>query len=220
MVKIKTGIRAIIFDVGGVLSLGKYNRKGYREHHLMGVHHYMADALHIDIDTWFDAIDSVYGKSIEGLVSRRKTLATMASNLEISVLKLKKLFAIAYKRHFKRNKELYKIAYELKENGYRVGILSDQWYLSEDALILRKDFAGFSPVIVSCDVGMRKPSLKIYQLLIRKLKLKPHEILFIDNRDWNIKPANKLGIKTILFRDNKQLVKDMIAKGILFNRNN
>jgi FMN phosphatase YigB (HAD superfamily) len=33
--------------------------------------------------------------------------------------------------------------------------------------------------------------------------------LFIDNREWNLKPARKLGMKTILFKNNKQTIKDL-----------
>jgi len=215
MVKIKKGVRAIIFDVGGVLSIGSYDKKGYRKHHLISVHHYMTDKLGIDLDTWFDAIDTVYAKSIEGLVSRKKTLSTMAKNLNVSESKLTALFISAYKKYFKKNKQLYELAFHLKNKGYRIGVLSDQWYLSKDALIDREMLSLFSPVIISCDVGFRKPNLKIYKLLIRRLKLKPHEILFIDNREWNLKPARKLGIKTILFKNNKEFVRDMALKGIL-----
>ncbi len=202
-------IKAIIFDVGGVLSLGKYQKHGVDGHHLMGIHHFMADSFKIDIDTWFDAIDSVYAKSIEGKVSRKKALSIMAVNLNTSVKKLKELFLKAYKKHFIKNKELYKIAYKLKRKGYRIGILSDQWYLSKDALIKKKDTHRFNPVLISCDIGLRKPNPKLYSLLIKRLKLKPDEILFIDNREWNLKPARRLGIKTILFKDNKQVVRDM-----------
>ncbi|MBS3079608.1 HAD-IA family hydrolase [Candidatus Pacearchaeota archaeon] len=211
----KNKIRAIIFDVGGVLSLGRYEKKAVEGHHLLGVHNFMADKLGIDLDTWFDAIDSVYAKSIEGKINRRKTLYVMAKNLKCSVSKLEKFFLLAYKKHFKKNIELYKLAHDLIKKGYRVGILSDQWYLSKDALILQKDIRGFRPVIISCDVGLRKPNPKIYRLLLKKLRLTGERVLFIDNREWNLKPARALGIKTILFEDNEQLIKALIAKGIL-----
>ncbi len=215
MVKVKSEIRAIIFDVGGVLSLGKYEEKGVGGHHLLGVHNFMADVFHIDLDTWFDAIDTSYAKSIEGKINRRKALYIMASNLKCSVGKLEKLFKTAYGEHFKRNNELYKVAYGLREKGYRIGILSDQWYLSKEALILQKDIKGFRPVIISCDVGMRKPNPNIYKLLLKKLRLPGKKVLFIDNREWNLRSARELGMKTILFEDNKQLIRDLENKGIL-----
>jgi len=210
----KRGIRAIIFDIGGVLSLGKYEKKSVDGHHLLGVHNFMAEYLGIDLDTWFDAIDTSYARSIEGKISKNEALETMAKNLNISVSKLHRLFISAYKKHFRKNDFLYKIAYQLKKKGYIIGILSDQWYLSKEALILQKDIQGFDPVIVSCDIGIRKPNPLIYKFLIKKIKLKPHEILFIDNREWNLRPARELGIKTILFKDNKSIIRSLIIKGI------
>jgi len=212
---VKSEIRAIIFDVGGVLSLGKYEKNGVDGHHLLGVHNFMADAFHIDLDTWFDAIDTSYAKSIEGKINRRKALYVMSKNLKCSVHRLEKLFKFAYKNHFKRNDELYNLAYELKKRGYRVGILSDQWYLSKEALILQKDIKGFRPVIISCDVGVRKPNPGIYKLLLKKLRLPAKKVLFIDNREWNLRHARELGIKTILFESNRQLIRSFISKGIL-----
>ena len=211
----KSEIRAIIFDVGGVLSLGKYEKKGVDGHHLLGIHNFMANSFHIDLDTWFDAIDTAYAKSIEGKMNRRKALFIMASNLKCSVRKLERLFKLAYQKHFVKNTELYKLAYDLKKKGYRIGILSDQWYLSKEALIHEKDTLGFRPVIVSCDVGFRKPNPKIYKLLLKKLRLPGKKVLFIDNREWNLKPARALGIKTILFQNNSQFVRDLVGKGIL-----
>ncbi|VVB78143.1 Glyceraldehyde 3-phosphate phosphatase [uncultured archaeon] len=207
-------IRAIIFDVGGVLSLGRYVRHGSRGHHLMSVHHSMADFFNIDLDSWFDAIDSVYSKSIEGKISRKKALFVMSNNLKTTPEKLERLFLLAYKKHFTKNKELYKVAYKLKSKGYRIGILSDQWYLSKEALVKKEYILGFNPVFVSCDIGMRKPSIKLYKHLIKKLNLKPAEIIFIDNREWNLKPARKMGIKTILFHSNSQVIRDMKKFGV------
>jgi len=41
------------------------------------------------------------------------------------------------------------------------------------------------------------------------LKLFPGEILFVDNRAWNLSPAKDLGIKTILFLNNKLFKKQL-----------
>jgi epoxide hydrolase-like predicted phosphatase len=200
-------IKAIIFDIGGVLM-------GSEESHSKnsGIHKYMADKLRIDLDSWFDAIDTSYAKSIEGKIDGKRALKIISKNLNTNPERLAKLWLGAYKRFMKENKFLYKIAFSLKKNGYKIGILSDQWYLSEKALVLKKYSKKFDLVVVSCDVGVRKPDIKIYKILLKKIKkynIKSEEVLFIDNREWNLKPARRLGIKTILFNDNKQVVSDM-----------
>ena len=198
-------IKAIVFDIGGVLAKENYSKKSLDEHYLISVHKYMARKLKINLDSWFDSIDSLYAKAIEGIISREKAIDGMANNLKINKIFLIKYFKKAYKRSLKENKALYKIAFKLKKN-YKIAILSDQWYLSKDVFVKKKNMEKFDQVIISCDVGMRKPGLKIYQLLIKKLKLKPAEIVFIDNREFNLKPAEKLGMKTILFENNLVLL--------------
>jgi len=212
--EIKRKIKGIAFDANGVLRLGAYDEKGFRGHHTLSFHHYIVKKLKLDLDTWFDAIDTPYGKAIEGTISEKKALTAIAKNLHISVADLSKVVITAYRKTFKKNKRLYGIASKLRKNGYQTGILSDQWYLSQDALLPAKDVREFNPIIVSCEVGIRKPNPKIYRLYAKKAKMKFKDILFIDNREWNLKPARKLGMKTILFENNKQCLRDLRKLGI------
>ncbi len=207
-------IKAIIFDVGGVLALG--NNSVWDKQKLVpsGVHIDIAKKLKISLDQYMDAIDTNYALAIEGKISREKVLKIFSKNFKTSEKKLTKLYIWAYRKHFKQNKQLFKQAFKLKKLGYKISVISDQWYLSQDALMPRKFYKKFHPVIVSCDIGMRKPNPKIYKLILEKLKLKPSEILFIDNQIWNIKPAKKLGMKTILFKNNKQLFENKIWKNL------
>ncbi|MBU2104279.1 MAG: HAD-IA family hydrolase [Nanoarchaeota archaeon] len=209
----KSEIKAIIFDVGGVLALGKENLKPchQRLHHI-GVHQYISSKLKISLDQWFDAIDTIYALAIEGKISESKLMNTMAKNTKTTTQKLRKIVIKAYKRKFKQNKQLFKQVFKLKQIGYKIAILSDQWHLSKEALMSDKRYRRFNPIVVSCDVGIRKPNPKIYKLILKKLKLKPSECVFIDNQKWNAEPARKLGIKTILFKNNKQLFKHPVWK--------
>jgi len=210
----KSKIKCIAFDVGGVLQLGEYI--GTRDcDHNVGTHEYLSKKFKKDLDSWFDSIDTVYAKSMDGGISREEAISTMAKNIGTTSSKLVKMFHKAYRIGFKRNKELFKLAFKLKKQRYKIGILSDQLYLSADVLTPKKDMKKFDPVIVSCYVGLRKPDIKIYKLFIKKSKLKAEEIVFIDNRDWNLKPARKLGMKTILFKDNKQCFRELKKLGVI-----
>ncbi len=221
----KLKIKAIIFDVGGVLQLPKYPTRLIQDSHLSGVpkhcghrnkgiHEYLANKLKIVLDQWFDAIDTYYALSIEGKISEKELMSRISKNLHVSQGKLKGLIIKAYKRQFILNKELINVASKLKKQGYKVGILSDQWQLSKRALMPKSLTKKFNPVLVSCDNGIRKPNKDYYKLLLKRLKLKPSQIVFIDNQEWNIKPAKKLGIKTILFKNNKQAIKSLEKLGV------
>lgn len=205
----KQEIKAIIFDVGAVLELGKYSKKAIKKHHNLSVHNYISKKFKISLDQWFDAVDTVYALSIEGKITKSKVLSKISKNLNISSKRLHETVVRAYKIYFKKNKELFKIAYKLKKEGYKIAILSDQWHLSKEALIPKKDSKKFNAVVISCDVGLRKPDPKIYKLVLKKLKLKGNQTVFIDNQKWNMPPAKKLGMKTILFKNNKQTENDL-----------
>jgi len=204
----KGEIKAIIFDVGGVLALGSALKRKRGMLHHTAVHEYISRKLKISLDQWFDAIDTTYTKTIEGKISRAKALKIIAKNVKVSTKKLEKIALQSYKKNFKQNKQLFKKAFELKKQRYKIAVLSDQWYLSKEALMPSKLYKKFDKVVVSCDVGMRKPNLKIYKLILKKLKLSAKQVLFIDNQEWNIKPAKKLGMKTILFKNDNQLFKE------------
>jgi epoxide hydrolase-like predicted phosphatase len=210
-------IKAIVFDVGGVLALGENSKKIRGKFIHSGVHIDIAKKLNISLDQYMDAIDTNYALAIEGKISRENVISIFSRNLKVSEDKIKKLYIGAYRKHFNQNKQLFKQAFKLKKLGYKIAILSDQWYLSKEALMPNKYYSKFNHVIVSCDIGLRKPNPKIYKILIKKLNQKPEEILFIDNQVWNTKPANKIGIKTILFKNNKQLFENKIWRR-LFER--
>jgi len=202
-------IGAIIFDMNGVLELGKYSEKQTRGHRLMGIHENISRKLKISLDQWFDAIDSTYAKSIEGKISEEKMIATMSKNVKTSKRKFKRIVINAHKRHFKENKQLFKQAFKLKKQGYKIAILSDQWHLSKKALMPERYIKKFDEVVISCDVKMRKPNPKIYKLMLRKLNLPAKKCIFIDNQKWNLTPAKKLGMKTILFENNNTTLKKL-----------
>ncbi len=199
-------IKAIVFDIGSVLVTDK-NYKSSKKN--PGIHAEVAKSLKLSLDFYFDSIDSAYSKSIEGKISPTELLKIISYNLQTPKEKLKKLYEKIYKKYFKINKELYRRSLELKKQGYQISILSDQWPLSEKVMVKKEFYKNFSPVIISDRVGLRKPNIKIYKLLKKKLNLKSSQILFVDNQRWNLIPAEKLGMKTILFKNNKQFFSDL-----------
>jgi putative hydrolase of the HAD superfamily len=207
-------IKAVIFDIGGVLQIGGRTRISKKEIHTSGVHQMIARKLNISLDQYFDAIDTHYAKSIEGQITKQTLLSVLSLNLNYPKDKLEKLYLNAYKKKFKKNIGLYNLAKKLKKQGYKIAILSDQWHLSKDALLPKKDIKIFDTVVTSCDVGMRKPNISIYELTLKKLKVEPGETIFIDNQAWNIFPAHNLGMNTILYHDNKKTKEQLEEFGI------
>ncbi|MEX2017015.1 MAG: HAD family phosphatase [Candidatus Pacearchaeota archaeon] len=196
-----TKIKAVIFDIGGVLALHRTNSPN--------LHASISKRLYISVDQWFDAIDVTYARSVEGKISEKKVLDIFSKNIGVKKGKLKRIIIEEYRKEFIQNKKLYDFAFSLGKKGYKTAILSDQWHLSKRAVVPPKYIKKFDVVVISCDVGMRKPGMEIFRLTLKKLKLSANQTIFIDNQKWNIKPAKKLGMNTILFKNNKQFFREI-----------
>lgn len=64
-------------------------------------------------------------------------------------------------------------------------------------------------IFVSCKMKMKKPEKEIYQTCLDSLGLKPEEVLFVDDRELNLKAPQDMGMNVILFTDIEQLKKDL-----------
>ena len=106
-------IKAVVFDVGGVLRTENTSKRIGK--YLAGVHGYIVDKLDIALDSWFDAIDTPYGKSFVGELDDKKVIELISSNLGIPKEKLIRVYMSAMKKNFSKNKELYKLAVDLKK---------------------------------------------------------------------------------------------------------
>jgi putative hydrolase of the HAD superfamily len=195
-------IKAIIFDVGGVIYLGEQRSNAY-----------MQEKLKLDEDSWFGAAGKIWEDLLIGKRKEDEGIAQMAKNLKISKKKLNGLWVKCFKERFILNKPLLGIIEKLKKN-YKTAILSDQWIIPYKILITKKLKQNFSIQVFSHEVKTRKPELKIYKITLKKLNLKADECIFIDDKDYNLKPAEELGMNTILFENNKQLLRDLKKFGI------
>jgi len=122
-----------------------------------------------------------------------------------------------YARKFfnKKIKGTLEIARELKKD-YNLAILSNHTKEWMDYIIKKHKLRTlFNPIVISCDVKTAKPDLKIYELLLKKLKLNSRECLFIDNRESNEVSAESLGFNGILFENSEQLKHELRKLGLI-----
>jgi putative hydrolase of the HAD superfamily len=72
----------------------------------------------------------------------------------------------------------------------------------------------FDVTVFSCAEGTRKPEKKIYQILLTKLRVKPQETVFVDDRSEFIRGAETIGIHGILFQNIDQLRSDLSSLSV------
>jgi putative hydrolase of the HAD superfamily len=86
-----------------------------------------------------------------------------------------------------------------RDAGVRTGLLSNSWGQERyDRATLAELF---DAVVISGEVGMRKPSPEIYALAAERLGREPGRIVFVDDLPGNLKPAREIGMATVLHRD-------------------
>lgn len=73
----------------------------------------------------------------------------------------------------------------------------------------------FDGRVVSGEEKMRKPFPEFYQLILNRFRLTPEETLFIDDNLRNIKAAEEIGLRCIVFQSPQQLKEELISQGIL-----
>jgi len=189
-------IKALIFDVGEVLFLAKAKRK--RKNLLSSFLEAFLLLKNIkgNIKKPSKSIMEIYFKSSAGKISKKETLNLFSRELGVSSKEVEEAFKKVYRENTVENKELYNYILKLKGKGYKIGISSIQFHLSKGILIPKKYYMNFNGIQVSCDDGLRKPDKKAFEFVLKKLKVKAEESIFIDDKKENLVPAEKLGIKT------------------------
>ncbi|HEY1835300.1 MAG TPA: HAD-IA family hydrolase [Candidatus Saccharimonadales bacterium] len=110
---------------------------------------------------------------------------------------------------FVRSEPVRNMETALRRADIRTGIISDAIAIIADEHKRRGDYDGFDPVLLSCEEGLAKPDVAIYERALAKLRLLAPEVLFIDDKDSCLLPARQLGMHTILAKSPEQIVRDV-----------
>lgn len=72
----------------------------------------------------------------------------------------------------------------------------------------------FDLIIYSAQTDFAKPDPEIYRMLLDSIKEDPGECVFIDDTLRNLKPADDLGMFTVLFKNQNSLIEKLIELGV------
>ncbi|HWF50134.1 MAG TPA: HAD-IA family hydrolase [Solirubrobacteraceae bacterium] len=91
--------------------------------------------------------------------------------------------------------------------GVRTGMVSNSWGTRRyDRAMLGELFDG---VVISGEVGVRKPAPEIYALGAQAIGLAPSACVFVDDLPFNLAPAAELGMATVHHRDAGETVQEL-----------
>jgi len=106
--------------------------------------------------------------------------------------------------------EMVELVKQVKAAGYKVGLVSN--IFKETATIIRSNggYDHFDFIVLSNEVGSRKPEAKIYEVALAQLDgIAANEIMFLDDRERGTLGAEKVGMQTIHVTDHEMAIKEV-----------
>ena len=197
-------IKLVLFDLGGVIiDIPEYRYFRYLSR-INRVSPYLAERIIV--------------RSAPLLESGKMSLAKFQEDMgmEFGIPSSKIAWLSFFKKNAKLNSKTIEVVKELKKN-YRIAFLSnvDRWrydYLAKH--ILNKVLYLFDYRFASFKLGIVKPSPLAYKKVLKAMRLKPSEVLFIDNNLENVMGARSVGIRSLQFSNIKILKLDLKSFGI------
>jgi epoxide hydrolase-like predicted phosphatase len=182
-------IRAVFFDVGGVL-VRTENPEPRREwERRLGLQ--PGQLVRIVFDNPV-ALKSTVGEATEGDVWRE-----VGRSLNLSAPQLMELREDFFAGD-QWDENLLAFIRKLRTR-IRTGVISNGWLGWQSGMAKWINPATFDAVVFSGVEKCRKPDDKIYRLALSRLGLLPDEAMFFDDFQENVDGANRIGMQAVLF---------------------
>ncbi|GAA4333621.1 hypothetical protein GCM10023178_46960 [Actinomadura luteofluorescens] len=107
---------------------------------------------------------------------------------------------------------MYEALRAVRAAGARTALLSNSWGNDYPHDLFAELF---DAVVISCEVGMRKPDERIFRHALDLLGLDAAECVFIDDIEHNIRAAQALGIRGILHTDPDTTIAELRGMDLL-----
>ena len=109
---------------------------------------------------------------------------------------------------FSKQQPMFDVVRRAREQGLRTALLSNSWGMDYP----REEWDEiFEAVVISGEVGMRKPEPGIYRLAAERLGVEPAECVFVDDLGTNIKGAVAVGMVGVKFVSAEQAIDELEA---------
>lgn len=184
-------IRAVFFDLGGVLLRTEFQAPRQRLAERLGMEYDDLDKVVFDSDSGARAAVGEITAD-EHWISVLKRLKQPASELE------------AIRREFFAGDVLDRTLLDYLRSlrgRYKTGLISNAWGDLRDYIVREKFEDAFDAMVISAEVGAAKPDPRIFEIALEKLGVKPQEAVFVDDFLVNIEGCKKVGMKGIHFKD-------------------
>lgn len=199
-------LKGVLIDFGYTLAyLDEENVRRYREELVSILKKYGYGRT---LDDLAPVLDSTYKNSTEGEVRTvyelwEAILENLGipenSNLIKELTELREYFVATRWRLY--DKAILVLS-TLKKK-YKLALVSNCFVGLSDVLRALNLTDFFDEIILSYEVGVRKPDRRIYLETLQRLELRPEECVFVSDTIRDLEGAREVGLKTVLIRQGK-----------------
>lgn len=180
--------KAIIFDFFDVIRSDPY-KAWLKKHGIERTGEYQEvskhlDRGHIDLDTFFENLNSLSGQPKESVAKEYETTELVDERVISLIPKLRQ--------------------------HYRIGLLSNAPSEYLRSILKQHNLETlFDEIVISSEVKLIKPAPEVFHYILKKLDSDPEYTIFIDDSEPNVLAAREQGITAIQFKDYERLEDDL-----------
>jgi putative hydrolase of the HAD superfamily len=105
--------------------------------------------------------------------------------------------------------DMFVLVERSKSGGYKTALLSNSWGMGLYPIDRIREL--FDVVVISGEVGLRKPDPEIFKLTVDKLGLEAAACVFVDDHPGHLKAAQEAGMTTVLHKSPAQSIPEVEA---------
>jgi epoxide hydrolase-like predicted phosphatase len=201
MVERKTGmtLRAVVFDLGGVLELDVIELVDH------GLNTRWEAHLGLEAGELGHRMESFWQAGSVGECREEEVHQGMRERLGMSQEQVEEYMSEMWDWYCGRLNVSLADYFRRLRPRYQTAILSNSFVGARREEQQRHQVEEMCDLIIySHEVGMAKPDRRIFELTWQQLGVQPEEMLFLDNTQVHVEAARACGIQAILFEDTAQ----------------
>ena len=193
-------IRAVVFDIGGVLEITPD----------LGVHRHWEARLGLPAGDMAARLSDIWRGGSIGTITLDDVHEALGDRLGLDDDKLAQFMADLWREYLgTANTELIDYARRLRPR-YRTGIVSNSFVGAREREQAAYGFEDLvEEIVYSHEAGFSKPDPRIYALICTRLDVPPGEMIFLDDVEMCVAGARDAGIHAVRYQDNAQAIAEI-----------
>jgi HAD superfamily hydrolase (TIGR01509 family) len=195
-------IRAVLFDIGGVLEINPPTGWPQR----------WARRLGITPDELGARLGPIWAPGSVGGLTLAEVEQAVAAELDLDAATCQELMEDVWVEYVGRLNHELAVYFTGLRPSYRTGIVSNSMVGAREREQAAHGLADLCETIVySHEVGCAKPDPEIYRIACERLEVAPQQAVLLDDVDGNAAGAEAVGLHAVVFRSNRQAIAELDA---------